>query len=104
MAEEIRDDLTSILIEKKRAWDTSMKYNFTLPAELTVTITLDEFRELVQAKGKYDKELSEKSDKIWKMEQTIAELNRENGKLREKIVGFMGANDEEAPVNGEKEA
>ena len=91
MAEEIRDDLQSILIEKKKgSWDEGcFKHNFTLPSELTVTITLDEYRMLVKHEAArqaiIDKKEKERMDYYFENEK----LKKENASLKEKLLKYV---------------
>ena len=59
----------------------SSRHDFVGKSELTVTITLAEYRMLVQQQGSYEKKLKEKEDaynKLWsennKLKQTIETL------------------------------
>ncbi len=90
MAEEIRDDLTSILVkEKTEKYSRSPEYDFVLPSELTVTVTLMEYRNLVCAKGEYDKEMAKKRDECSKQYWEIDKLKKENEKLKEKVIALL---------------
>lgn len=53
------------------------RHNFAIAGELTVTITLSEYRELVQAKAKADQR--KETESIW-------QLRADNQKLRDKIA------------------
>lgn len=55
--------------------------DFLIENELTVTITLAEYRDLVGFKAKHDAELSKISNEKWKVEQ-------ENRRLKEKILSL----------------
>lgn len=61
------------------------RHNFAIDGELMVTITLAEYRELVQEKAKADQR--KETESIW-------QLRNENQKLRDKITELtMGDND-----------
>lgn len=61
------------------------RHNFAIDGELMVTITLSEYRELVQEKAKADQR--KETESIW-------QLRNENQKLRDKIAELtMGDND-----------
>lgn len=55
--------------------------DFLIENELTVTITLAEYRDLVGFKAKHDAELTKISNEKWKVEQ-------ENRRLKEKILSL----------------
>lgn len=48
--------------------------NFVAPRELTVTITLSEYRSLVMGKGVSNKTIDDLRRQIYKLEQTIRDL------------------------------
>lgn len=58
-----------------------MNDDFLIENELTVTITLAEYRDLVVFKAKHDAELTKISNEKWKVEQ-------ENRRLKEKILSL----------------
>ena len=58
-----------------------MNDDFLIENELTVTITLSEYRDLVGFKAKHDAELTKISNEKWKVEQ-------ENRRLKEKILSL----------------
>jgi len=90
MAEEIRDDLTSILVkEKTEKYSRRPEYDFVLPSELTVTVTLMEYRSLITAKGEYDKEIERQKDEHYKQWKEIEKLKAENEKLKEKVIALL---------------
>ena len=93
MAEEIRDDLVSKLVEAKNGYRKEIEHNFTLPGELTVEITLSEYRSLIKDKGGYEKRCDELQHEVWDKEKILDGLRKENEKLKEKILAI---------VNGEK--
>lgn len=102
MAEEIRDDLQSILIDKKKdSWGEScLKHDFTLPNELTVTITLDEYRMLVKHEATrqtiIDKKEKERMDYYFENEK----LKKENASLKEKLLKYVTEEQPEAKEAG----
>lgn len=70
--------------------------NYKAPQELTVEITLREYRNLVSAKGKHDHELSivirEKSD----LSDQLNELKKQYDELKDKyLAAQMGNHDEQ---------
>lgn len=89
MAEEIRDDLQSILIKEKNGYESKIKHNFTLPGELMVTITLDEYRKLIthtaNTKAYVDKKEKERMDYYFENEK----LKKENASLKEKLLKYV---------------
>ena len=95
MAEEIRDDLVSILVDKKNSWGGNIENNFKLPNELTVEITLNEYRELIAVNGVYEKKLDEKQHEVWDKDAEMKKIREENEKLKNKILELMAAEMEE---------
>ena len=105
MAEEIRDDLTSVLIkEKTDTYKSEPKYDFILPSELTVTVTLMEYRNLILAKGEYDQEIARQKDAHYKQWKEIEKLKAENEKLKEKVLALLNGEtvEEEKESEGAK--
>ena len=60
--------------------------NFLTPTELTVTITLREYRELVGDKAVSEKKISEIRSEKYALEKEVNELKETVAKLREKIT------------------
>ena len=67
--------------------------DFRAPDELTVTITLHEYRELVECKARHEEKIKEKNDEVWEMrkqrdeakarlDSVIAKINGEEGEER----------------------
>ena len=48
--------------------------DFVIEQELTVTITLNEYRELITVKAKRDEEKDKLQSKCWKLESEISKL------------------------------
>ena len=67
----IRND-TQVLEKKLSGYGDSD--DFVAPCELTVTITLSEYRSLVMGKGVANKTIDELRRKTYKLEQTIRDL------------------------------
>lgn len=63
---------TQVLDKKLR--DYGNHDDFVAPRELTVTITLNEYRSLVMAKGAYDKTIDDLRTKNYKLEQQVLTL------------------------------
>lgn len=58
--------------------------NYVVDKELTVTITLDEYRELVSKNAVAANEIDKKQSKIWELESKVRELE---AKIVELTVG-----------------
>lgn len=71
MAEQ-QDILTNPVLQKKI--DGYRVDNFAVPQELTVTITLSEYRELVTTKAVCDSKVSEATQARWKVEKERDDL------------------------------
>ena len=63
---------TQVLEKKLKGYGESD--NFVAPRELTVTITLSEYRSLVMGKGVSNKTIDELRRRTYKLEQTIGDL------------------------------
>ena len=63
---------TQVLEKKLKGYGESD--NFVAPRELTVTITLSEYRSLVTGKGVSNKTIDELRRQTYKLEQTIRDL------------------------------
>ena len=65
-------DDTQVLEKKLKGYGESD--NFVAPRELTVTITLSEYRSLVMGKGVSNKTIDDLRRQTYKLEQTIRDL------------------------------
>ena len=63
---------TQVLEKKLKGYGESD--NFVAPRELTVTITLSEYRSLVMGKGVSNKTIDELRRRTYELEQTIGDL------------------------------
>jgi len=99
MAEEIRDDLQSILINKKDGYERRLQDNFTLPGELTVTITLGEYRKLVSHDANTKAIIDKKEKERWDYYMENEKLKKENAALKERLLKYVT----EEPTESEKE-
>jgi len=63
---------TQVLEKKLKGYGESD--NFVAPRELTVTITLSEYRSLVMGKGVSNKTIDDLRRQVYKLEQTIRDL------------------------------
>ncbi len=82
MAEQT-DTLVNPVLQKKI--DGYRMDNFSVPQELTVTITLAEYRELVTTKTVCDSKVSEASQARWKVERERDDLKTSLSGVRETI-------------------
>lgn len=81
MEQEVK---TQFKFAKETDWGMD-RDNFAIPMELTVTITLDEYRDLVSCKAKHDYQISEKVNKISELEKQIKELTAQLEAMRATI-------------------
>lgn len=98
MAEQT-DTLVNPVLQKKL--DGYHVDNFSVPQELTVTITLSEYRELVTTKAVCDSKVSEAMQARWKVENerdslktSLAEINTTLGKVRDDLAVANKKNEE----------
>lgn len=93
-------ELTDRIIKKKFEYANSDADDFNAEGELTVTITLHEYRELVKANAISDSELSAARDKNWKMHGELDKANETIKKLKEKIIQITTGDVEESDEHG----
>ena len=79
-------DNNKILEEKLNSYSSSRINNFVVSQELTVTITLREYRELVENKATADTKISEAVRKRIDIEEENAELKKRIEKLSAKLL------------------
>lgn len=93
MAEQ-RDDLVSKLIEVKTGYNKQLEHNFIFQNELTVQITLAEYRSLIGLQSIHAKALDEERAKRYKLEFELAEMKKRLTILTEKLTETqMSSND-----------
>lgn len=63
--------------------------NFVAEQEITVTITLSEYRKLIKENAVSDKEISKKNSELYDLERKHRELNDEMSKLKEKLFDLQ---------------
>lgn len=93
-------ELAEKIIKKKFECCNSDADDFKTEDELTVTITLHEYRELVKAKAVSDSELSAARDKNWKLHRELDKANETIKKLKEKIIQLTTGGVEESDKLG----
>jgi cell division protein FtsB len=82
----VLDKVIDALIEKKIDNFCSESKDFVIPHELTVTITLKEYRDLVASKASYNNEVSEITLEKRKLEKELETYKTENDMLTKKIM------------------
>ena len=83
-----------ILSGKMDRYDNDRFDSFVCPGELTVTITLNEYRRLVSDNALSKSKIAEKEKERCNVSQEVALLKAENTALKEKIVTLAGGNEE----------
>lgn len=83
----VTDKVIDTLIEKKLgSYGVEKSDNFIIPHELTVTITLREYRELIE-KNAVSKEALDKCNRMrYELEKEIESLKEENDMMTRKII------------------
>lgn len=74
--------------------------NFVANQELTVTITLNEYRQLIEVKSKKDKEIEYYRNRYWEKKSEAEKLKEENSKLKNTIFNLQTDEGEEDLTNG----
>lgn len=73
MAEETNASVDSLVLDKKfQGYNTAR--DFAAPRELTVTITLSEYRSLIESDAKSRATIDEERSAKWKLESRVTEL------------------------------
>ena len=83
-----------ILTGKIDRYDSRAVDNFVCPGEITVQITLNEYRRLVTDKAISNSKIEEKEKEYWKARQEADQLKEENAALKEKIINLAGGKTE----------
>lgn len=81
--------LQDILVNKKTDGYYVNMDNFVISNELTVSITLNEYRDLITTKAKYDAKESEYQNKFCEAHQRAEKLAKESKKQGETIVRYI---------------
>lgn len=86
------------LVEKKIGgyYGNNQDDNFVIPRELTVTITLREYRDLICAKALADHNLGEIKGEKWKLEDELKTIKKKYDELSHRFL------DLEAKSSGQK--
>lgn len=74
MAEINEEVVKEVMKSKSNFYDNRGKYNFVIPTEITVTITLDEYRKLIEDTALANDEKSKLNRKIWDLEEQVRQL------------------------------
>jgi hypothetical protein len=79
--------VNNVVLDKKfdGYMSSSDLHNFIAPQEITVTITISEYRELVQKVATRDADISKAESDRYERNRKIAALEKENAELRAKI-------------------
>ena len=73
------------LADKKIEGYSNEKDNFVVPQELTVTITLNEYRGLIKENALKEHDIDKVKSDNWKLKSRIDELEKKNKELLEKL-------------------
>ena len=79
-------EIADKIIKKKFEYSNSDADDFKTEDELTLTITLHDYRELVKAYAVSDSKLSAANDKNWSLRSELDKANGMIKKLKEKII------------------
>ena len=83
MSENIKNfNVCETLLSKKLDSYNSNENDFIASGEITVTITLAEYRELVESKARKNYEIDKANEDKWKRENENAELKKEIERLK----------------------
>ena len=88
-------------VNDKKVDDYSFeKKNFVVPSELTVTITLGEYRELVSKVAQAQHDIDKANTNRWEKEHRIEELEKLVTVLKDKLLKYV-ADSETIQADGE---
>ena len=76
MAEETNASVDSLILDKKLQ-NYGKNQDFVAPRELTVTITLAEYRSLVESDAKSRASIEEERSAKWKLQSQVNELQKQ---------------------------
>jgi len=83
-------NIDSITFDKKTdGWDTKNLDNFTAPNELTVTITLNEYRSLVSGCATSSERVRKAEDDKWERLNEITSLKKKVNELDSKLCRYI---------------
>lgn len=85
----MEDTIMNKILDKKMDYRDTTDKDFELPNELTVRITLREYRELVSGIASKKHDIEEARNAKWKVEDENRRLKEENENLRKKLVELM---------------
>lgn len=75
------------------------RQDFAIPSELTVTITLGEYRELVSKVATAQHDIKKANEDKWEREHRIEELEKLVANLKDKLFEYMQENEPIAEDN-----
>lgn len=78
-----------ILLEKKLDGYSVNSDNFTIPSEITVTITLNEYRNLLKIDSVTQHKIDEAQNDRWKRESENSKLREEIDELKHKLTKYI---------------
>ena len=80
-------NITEVILDKKIESYKFDNRNFQASGEITVTITLDEYRDLVTKVATSQHDIEKANNDKWKREKEIEELKKEKEDLLRRIYG-----------------
>lgn len=83
------EDNYNKIIEKKLEYSNTASKDFELPNEISVRITLREYRELVSSNATNQNDIDKANSDKWKLQDENRRLKEEISSLREKLVHLM---------------
>ena len=104
MSENIKNfNVCETLLSKKLDSYNSNDNDFIASGEITVTITLAEYRELVESKARKDFEINEANSDKWKRENENAELKKEIERLKQQLYDLYNNCEADTSERGDNE-
>lgn len=82
MAEINEEIIKELMNSKINCYDSEEKYNFAIPTEITVTITLNEYRRLVKSNATARYDMDKLQEQVLDLKDEIKVLNDERATLQ----------------------
>ena len=86
-----------VLTKKLDGYRTDNMNNYTAPGEITVTITLNEYRDLVEKNATASADISKANSDKYKLQNEITALKKEADDLRKRLFDILDGNNASEP-------
>ena len=94
---EESNNVNMILAKKFEGYRTDNTDNYVAPGEITVTITLNEYRNLMRSVSISDSKISDLTSEKYKLQNEITALKKEADDLRKRLFDTLDGNNASEP-------